>query len=117
MFLLFIFGVLWIGVEAKYQCISTVIKKSGRDCVSALSEIALDETESLKKRNKAIWTLGVIGDQRAASTLASLQTQGYQPSQPVEEALSQEEIQNALDSVNGRPSLFSSIARTLFFLN
>lgn len=73
-----------ISIEVRDAC-SEAQREYAEDCVAALSQYAKSADYSYKQRNRAIWALGEIGDNRAIPVLKSLarnelQTERYNTS-------------------------------------
>ena len=59
---------VWIGSGVKKEC-QIAKKEYAGDCVEALSALVDDESHTFKERNRAVWALGQLGDQRALTVL------------------------------------------------
>lgn len=67
-------SVCWtIRTSVKEMCV-VAVKEYPSDRVEALIAYASSEKHSLKKRNRAVWALGQIGDERALPMLESFYT-------------------------------------------
>lgn len=64
---------MWIQSDIN-QFSGNALNQYGGDRVEALIAVLNSETESLKNKNDAIWTLSYIGDERALPVLRNLQT-------------------------------------------
>lgn len=93
-------GATWIGYEVKNEC-QQAQRQYGGDCVQALSIVVDDETSSYRRRNSAVWALGMIGDPRALDLLQSHYTGNIPPREPLDDVLSQYELKKAIYQVNG----------------
>lgn len=99
-FLFYIIGCTWIGYEVKATCRQAQTEYSG-DCVEALSSLLLDNNRGFKLRNSAAWALGQLGDIRALPALQQQYTGFIPDREPLNEMISQYELQKAINLVNG----------------
>lgn len=98
--LFFVVATTWIGSDVKSQCQSAKAKYGG-DCVEALVSTLKDDANSYRSRNSAIWALGQIGDNRALATLEDYYTGQIPEREPLNEVVSQYELQKAIKLVKG----------------
>ncbi|MBP7842790.1 HEAT repeat domain-containing protein [Candidatus Woesebacteria bacterium] len=114
-FLLFAFiGSVWIGHEAKSLC-QTAVWQYGGDCTQALLSQLDDEHQGYRNRNHAIWALGQSGDSRALSTLEKYYTGAIPDREPLDETISQYELQKAIKLVKGGTNISSLIWKSLLY--
>jgi len=113
-FLLFFFitGV-WIGYEVKNSCKQAQAAYEG-DCVEALSALLIDENQSFWARNNAIWALGQFRDSRAVSVLEKYYTGDIPDREPINETISQYELEKSLNLSRGGTNLGAFIWRKIF---
>lgn len=76
--------------------------------VKALIAYVSSESHSLKKRNRAVWALGQIGDKRALAVLESFYTGGDCDH---EKHLCQGELKKAIDLCKGSVNLCAWVSR------
>ncbi len=99
--LLFIFiANVWIGHEAKNLCQNAKWQYGG-DCVTALMAQLDDEHQGFRARNHAIWALGELGDSRALPLLEKYYTGVIPDREPLDETISQYELEKALKLARG----------------
>lgn len=111
-FMLFFFITsAWIGYEVQDTC-HDAIQSYGGDCIGALTTLVEDETKPYQDRNSAIWALGQFGDNRALNTLQNLYTGEIPEREPLDETLSQYELQKAIKLVEGNPNISAVIWRS-----
>lgn len=98
--LFFVVTSSWIGYDIKSKCRESKADYGG-NCTQALISLLKDENRSFNSRNSAIWALGQIGDSTALPVLQSFYT-GYIPDrEPLNEMISQYELQKAIKLTNG----------------
>lgn len=76
--------------------------------VEALTAYVISESHSLKKRNRAVWALGQIGDKRALAVLESFYTGGVCDH---EKHLCQRELKHAIYGCKGGLNLTAWLRR------
>lgn len=108
--LLMIIGV-WIGHEVNRLCQEGKWEYHQTNCVNALIMILDDERQGYRTRNQAIWALGQLGDQRALMTLQKYYTAQIPDREPLDEMISQYELQKAIKLVQGSPNLLALLWR------
>jgi hypothetical protein len=104
--LIFIIACSWIGNEVKSQCVKARLEYGG-DCVDSLGRLLSDETKGYKARNEAIWALGQLGDSRALPALTSHYTGVIPSREPLDQAISQYELDKALKLANGGTNIIA----------
>lgn len=103
-FLFFFITSVWIGYEAKSLCQQAQEQYSG-DCIEALIVQVDDEHQGFRDRNHAIWALGQIGDSRALPVLEKHFTGNMPDREPLDETISQYELQKAIKLASGGTNL------------
>lgn len=98
--LFFVVTCTWIGYDVKTQCRDAQRQYEG-DCVTALSALLLDERQTFRVRNSAIWALGQLGDVRALPVLEQYSTGIIPPKEPLDQTISQYELKKAVQLVQG----------------
>lgn len=106
-FLFFIITGVWIGHEAKRLCQEAKWEYRTTDCVEALMATLDDEQQGYRTRNHAIWALGQFGDKKALSMLEKYYTGNIPDREPLDETISQYELQKAIDLANGGTNIIS----------
>lgn len=107
-----IVGVTWIGYEVNSQC-QAAKRQYGGECVVALIRQLEDEKQDFSTRNKAIWSLGQLGDTRAHQVLRSYYTGVIPAREPLHASLSQYELQKAVNLTDGGMNLTAVFWRML----
>jgi hypothetical protein len=98
--LLFVVTCTWIGYEVHDICTQAQANYPG-DCVESTSTLVVDNKQSIKQRNRAIWALGQWGDQRALPVLQQLYTGIIPPREPLNKVISQYELKKAINLASG----------------
>lgn len=98
--LFFVITCTWIGYEVKSQC-QEAKRQYKKDCTESLITLLLDEKQSYRSRNSAIWALGQLGDKRALPVLQSLYTGNIPAREPLDEMISQYELKKAINLSSG----------------
>jgi hypothetical protein len=98
--LFFVIGCSWIGYDVKDLC-QEAQRAYGSDCTESLISLLKDENRSFRSRNSAIWALGQLGDIRALPVLQSFYTGIIPAREPLDECISQYELEKALNLANG----------------
>jgi hypothetical protein len=112
--LFFIIGCSWIGYDAKHQCKEAQDEYKG-DCVEALISLLQDEKQGFRNRNDAIWTLGQFGDSRALPALQNYYTGIIPDREPLNEMISQYELEKAIALVKGGTNISAFVWRNNLF--
>ncbi len=102
--LFFIITCTWIGYDVKNQCLQAK-KDYHSTCVESLSKLVQDQNRSFSSRNSAIWALGQLGDSSALTVLQNLYTGNIPDREPLNETISQYELQKAIKLLNGGTNL------------
>lgn len=102
--LLFVITCMWIGFYVKTQC-QDARREYGGDCVNALTSLLNDKNRGFRARNSAIWALGQLGDSRALPTLQRYHTVNMPPREPLDEVISQYELNKAINLTSGGNNL------------
>jgi len=118
-FLFFFITCSWIGYEVKGQCQDATGEYGGNfnsrtDCVNALASLLNDEKKSFRDRNRAIWALGQLGDNRALPTLESYYTGNIPEREPLDQTISQYELKKAVNLAGGATNLSAFVWRGVF---
>jgi len=101
----FILGVItsitilhWISTNVRTMCKKAQSEYAG-ECVETLTQVLESESISFKEKNRVIWALGRIGDQRALPTLKKFDTGKPCPMKPCpgDSYICQYELKNAID--------------------
>ncbi|MHC4692528.1 MAG: HEAT repeat domain-containing protein [Planctomycetota bacterium] len=105
--------VLFVGISfgirsAVKQMSAEAMKEYPGDRVEALIAYVSSENHSLKKRNRAVWALGQIGDKRALSVMESFYTGGDCDH---EKQLCQRELKHAIYGCKGGLNLTAWLPR------
>lgn len=87
---------VWIRVEVKSNC-QEAIKAYRGDCVESLLILINDEHRSFFDKNKAIFTLGQLADQRSLPFLRRLFTGKIPDREPLDEVISQYELKKTIE--------------------
>lgn len=95
---------IWIGYEIKVMCHESK-QKYGGDCVEALVIMVDDENQAYRMRNRAIWTLGQLGDGRGLPILEKYYTGKIPNREPLDDMISQYELKKAIKLANGGTNL------------
>lgn len=98
---------VWIGAAVRQASVEAV-RRYGGDEVEALMRSVEDSTLPLRKRNRAVWALGQLGDPRALPLLESLHD-GSECSH--ERALCQRELGKAIKLCRGATNLSGYVWR------
>lgn len=72
--LTFFISCTWIGYEVKQRCTFSKQIYQKDFCVDNLTAFIEDENNTLKERNYAIWSLGMLGDHKALPVLEKYYT-------------------------------------------
>lgn len=109
-----VFGVscVWIGNSVKKECQNARENKGG-DCVEALIEVVEDDEMGYRRKNAAIWTLGQLGDSRALPLLKSYYTGNIAKKEPLDEGISQYELEKAIKLASGEVNVAAWVWRGL----
>ncbi len=110
-FLFLFIGSVWIGYEAKNICQNAKWQYSG-DCVEALITQLDDQHQGYRTRNHAIWALGQFGDSRALPILEKYYTGVIPDREPLDETISQYELEKAIKLVEGGTNITSWLWRS-----
>ena len=102
--LFFVITCTWIGYDVKNQC-RQAKNDYGGNCNQALVKLLQDETRSFSSRNSAIWALGQLGNPESLSVLKSFYTGNIPNREPLNQTISQYELQKAIKLVNGGTNL------------
>lgn len=102
--LFFVITCTWIGYDVKNQCLQAK-KDYGDTCVKSLSKLVQDQNRSFSSRNSAIWALGQLGDSSTLNVLQNLYTGNIPDREPLNETISQYELQKAIKLLNGGTNL------------
>ncbi len=97
---IFLGSCLQIGLTVRQQCQQAQQSYAG-DCVESLTALLEDETQSYKLRNRAVWSLGQLGDSRALPVLENYYTGQIAPRESLDEAISQHELKKAINLTSG----------------
>lgn len=105
--------VLFVGISfgirsAVKEMSAEAMKEYPGDRVEALITYVNSENHSLKKRNRAVWALGQIGDKRALSVMESFYT-GVECDH--EKQLCQRELKHAISGCKGGLNLTAWLPR------
>jgi len=92
---------IWIGHEAKKLCQEAKWEYKIDDCVDALVAQLDDDQQGFRTRNHAIWALGQFGDSRALPVLQKYYTGNIRDREPLNETISQYELEKAIKFTNG----------------
>jgi hypothetical protein len=103
----FVFISMRIG-SAVRQISATAVQKHPGDRVEALMQYVEDTDHSFRDRNRAVWTLGQLGDRRALPVLRKYYKGG---SCNHSEALCQRELGKAIKLVNGGVNITAFVWR------
>ena len=98
--LFFVITCTWIGYDVKNQC-HQAQKDYGNTCVESLIKLVQDQNRSFASRNSAIWALGQLGDPSALNVLQNLYTGNVPNREPLNETISQYELQKAIQLLSG----------------
>lgn len=90
-----VFLVGWIKYEIAHQC-NIAQKQYEGDCVESLNSLLVDENQSYKSRNDAIWVLGRLADPRALPSLENYYTGIIPEREPLDQMISQYELKKAI---------------------
>lgn len=96
----FIITSIIIGLHIQKQC-NTAKAKYGNNCINGLIATLEDEKNDFRTRNDAIWALGQLGNETAYNTLNSFYTGIIPDREPLDEGISQYELQKALKLTSG----------------
>lgn len=107
---MFFIGSLVIGNSVKDVCQISQTKYEG-DCVGSLVVSVDDENNSFRERNRAIWALGQLGDKRALIVLESNYTGVEKNREPLNENLSQYELEKAIKLTKGGNNITAFVWR------
>lgn len=102
--LFFVITCTWIGYDVKNQC-RQAKNDYGGSCSQALTKLFQDETKSFSSRNSAIWALGQLGDSTSLPILQNFYTGNIPSREPLNQTISQYELQKAIKLVNGGTNL------------
>lgn len=108
--IIFVITSLWIGSDVRRYC-KTAKKRYPGTCVSALTEIVLDESMPYRDRNHAIWALGQLGDPKALTYLNKYNTGKITEKESIDTALSQYELTKAIKLMQGGLNLTALVWR------
>jgi hypothetical protein len=103
-------GCSWIGYEVKIACEEAKRYKEG-DCVEALTAVVDDEKMGFWERNRAIWALGQLGDERALLVFEKHYTGKIPEREPLGELISQYELRKAIRLAEGGVNLSAWVWR------
>lgn len=96
----FLLSVTIIGYSVKNTCQIAQQEHEG-DCVEALNQYLDDESNGFKARNRAIWAIGQLGDERSRNVLEKYYT-GYDGERSNRsEELAQLELERAIGYLDG----------------
>ncbi|HSV94421.1 MAG TPA: HEAT repeat domain-containing protein [Spirochaetia bacterium] len=98
--LFFVICCTWIGFDVKNQC-NGARRDYGGDCTEALVKLLKDENKGFRLRNSAVWALGQLGDSRALPVLQSFYTGNIPSREPLDESISQYELEKAIKLTSG----------------
>lgn len=107
---MFFVSVLVIGNSVKDVCRVAQTKYQG-DCVESLVVFVADENNSFRERNRAIWALGQMGDERGLMVLEKNYTGAEKDRESLDEDLSQYELQKAIKLVKGGKNVTAFVWR------
>jgi len=102
--LFFVITCTWIGFDVKTKC-RDATKEYGGTCTEALISLLNDESRGFNPRNSAIWALGQLGDNRALPILQSYYTGNIPNREPLDQTLSQYELEKAIKLTSGNPNI------------
>jgi len=102
---------IWIGYEAKNLCQEAKWEYKKDDCVDALVAQLDDNQQGFRTRNHAIWALGQYGDRRALPILQKYYTGNIPNREPLDETISQYELEKAIKLANGGLNLTAWVWR------
>ena len=102
--LFFVITCTWIGYDVKNQC-RQAKNDYGGNCNQALIKLLQDKDRSFSSRNSAIWALGQLGDSSSLPVLQSFYTGNIPDREPLNETISQYELQKAIKLVSGGTNL------------
>lgn len=88
-----------IGNSVQEKCEEAREKYNG-DCVEALIIQLDNEEEDFKARNRSIWALGQMGDEKALPTLKKYYTGDIPEREKIDEVISQYELKKAIKLIN-----------------
>ena len=108
--LFFMIGCSWIGYEVKIACEGAKRYKEG-DCVEALMAVVDDEKMGFWERNRAIWALGQLGDERALQVFEKYYIGEIPEREPLGEMISQYELRKAIRLAEGGVNLSAWVWR------
>lgn len=92
------FNIIGYGVEERCRLAQ---EKYDGDCVESLVAYLDDENNSYRSRNSAVWALGQLGDERALPTLDGFYIKVPSGREPIDEMISQYELQKAIRLIDG----------------
>jgi PBS lyase HEAT-like repeat-containing protein len=72
--MIFVIGSVWIGHGVQTECKLAIKEFNKSECVQALLVKVQADNIVLAEKNKAVWTLGQLGDEQALPILKSLYT-------------------------------------------
>jgi len=98
--LFFVITCTWIGYDVKSQCYEAK-RQYKKDCTESLISLLLDEKQSFRQRNSAIWALGQLGDKRALPVLQKYYTANIPAREPLDQSISQYELKKAINLAGG----------------
>jgi len=102
--LFFLITCTWIGFDVKSNCVSAKVDYGG-NCTQAYISLLQDTNRSFRSRNQAIWALGQLGDISALQVLQSFYTGIIPDREPLNQFISQYELQKAIKLLNGGTNL------------
>lgn len=102
--LFFVITCTWIGYDVKNQC-RQAKNDYGGNCNQALIKLLQDKDRSFSSRNSAIWALGQLGDSSSLPILKSFYTGNIPNREPLNQTISQYELQKAIKLVDGGTNL------------
>ncbi len=111
--LFFFITTVWIGHEAKRLCQDAQWEYHQNDCIIALTQTLDDEKQGYRTRNHAIWALGQFGDSRALPVLEKYYTGVIPDREPLDETISQYELEKAIQLAKGGTNLTALFWRSL----
>lgn len=109
--LFFFIGSTWIGFEAKTLCRDARRDYKEQTCVRSLEMQLKDEGRGFRSRNDAVWALGQIGDSEALPTLEEFYTGEIPDREPLDEMISQHELEKAIKLLKGGTNITAFIWR------
>lgn len=102
--LFFLIACTWIGFDVKSNCVSAKADYGG-NCTQAFISLLQDTNRSFRSRNQAIWALGQLDDSSALPVLQSFYTGIIPDREPLNQLISQYELQKSIKLLSGGANL------------